>query len=152
MIKKLLQSKYSLAFLAVFIVLLYISLNKVIVPFIMKATDSSLFVEPAREDEQLGKVSNERTMAALNQCKSAMKTDGLLSEQANFADNTYEAWALGNGSYVIRSSVTLTEAGKDQVRKSFACKIQYQQGDISDINSWTIMGIDFNSEAENEGT
>lgn len=149
MIKKFLQSKYSLFFLAIFIVALYVLLNKVVVPFIISATESSLFVEQAQEEEQLGNVSNDRTTAALGHCKQTMKSDGVVSEQADFGDTTYQAWALGNGSYIVRSSVAIKEPGKDPIRKFFACKIQYNRnGDISDINNWSIMGIDFNSETE----
>ncbi|MGI9212429.1 MAG: hypothetical protein ACR2HF_08125 [Methylococcaceae bacterium] len=150
MIKKLLQSRYSLLFLIVFIVLLYVTLNKFVVPFIISATDSSLFVEQTQEEEQLGKVSNERTQAALGQCKLAMKNDGVLPEHGDFVDDGYEAWALGNGSYVIRSSVSVAEPNKGQVRKYFACKIQYRQGDPSDVKNWSIMGIDFSTDAETE--
>lgn len=148
MIKKLLQSKYSLFFLLIFIVSLYVTLNKFVVPFIINATDSSLFIEQVQEEEQLGKVSNERTQAALGQCKLAMKNDGMLPENGSFVDDGYEAWALGNGSYVVRSIVDVTEPGKGQVRKYFACKIQYRQGDISDINNWAIMGIDFSTSTD----
>ncbi len=150
MIKKLVKGKYSLFFLLIFIVVLYVTLNKFIVPFIINATDSSLFVEQVQEEEQLGKVSNDRTHAALGQCKVAMKNDGLLPEQGNFVDDGYEAWALGNGSYIIRSSVAVSAPGEGQGRKYFACKIQYKQGDISDINNWSIMGIDFSSDAEGQ--
>jgi len=150
MIQKLTQSKFSLLFLAIFIVSLYVMLNKVVVPFIINATDSSLFVEQGKEeDEQLGQVSNERTTAALAQCRTSMKTDGTLPDKASFADDHYEAWALGSGSYVIRSSVSVTDPEKGQIRKLFACKIQYKQGDISDINNWSIMGIDFNTDEYN---
>jgi hypothetical protein len=148
MIKKLLQSKYSLLFLIIFVVFLYVILNKFVVPFIISATDSSLFVEQTQEEEQLGKVNNERTHAALGQCKLAMKNDGVLPEHGNFVDDGYEAWALGNGSYVIRSSVDVTEPNKGQARKYFACKIQYRQGDPSDVKNWSIMGIDFSSDTD----
>jgi hypothetical protein len=148
MIKKLLRSKYSLFFLAIFIVLLYVILNKVVLPFIVSASDSSLFFESTQEEEQLGKVSNERTTFALMQCKNTMKEDGTLPENAQFPDDKYEAWALGNGLYIIRSSVTVADPEKGQIKKLFACKIQYKQGDISDTNSWSIIGIDFNPDAE----
>jgi hypothetical protein len=148
MLKKLLQSKYSLFFLAIFIVALYVLLNKVVVPFIISATDSTLFVEQAKEEEQLGNVSNDRTTAALGHCKQAMKTDGMVSEQSSFSTDDYQAWALGNGSYIVRSSVTVNEADKGQIQKFFACKIQYKEGDISDVNNWSIMGIDFNTDSE----
>jgi len=150
MIKKLLKSKFSLFFLLIFIVSLYVTLNKFIVPFVINATDSELFVEQVQEEEQLGKVSNDRTHAALGQCKASMKNDGILPEHGNFMDEGYEAWALGNGSYIIRSSVEVSTPGEAQGRKYFACKIQYKQGDISDVNNWAIMGIDFSSDADSQ--
>jgi hypothetical protein len=146
MIKKLVQSKYSLFFLAIFIVLLYVVLNKVVIPLVMKASDSNFFNEESQEDEQLGAITNERTTFAMIQCKTAMKEQNDLPENTQFPDDKYEAWALGNRTYLIRSSVLLTEDEKGAQKKLFACKIQYKEGDLSDFKNWSVLGIDFNGE------
>lgn len=139
--------KYSLVLLAGFIVLLYVSLNKAIVPFVMQMMDSELFLEKEDEEpEELGKISNERTGYALTHCKNAMKEDRQVPENAIFNDNEYEAWALGGKAYLIRSHVTMPAAagGEGPLDRKFACKIKLEGADAGDANSWSISGIDFN--------
>ncbi|HYE37993.1 hypothetical protein [Methylocaldum sp.] len=148
--KNLLRSKYSLLFLFLFIVLLYVFQDKAIVPFVMKVVESDLFFEKEAEEEQLGKVKNERTDFALMHCKNSMKEEGTLPENADFLDDKYDAWALGNRTYVIRSSVRVMDPEKGQAEKKFACKIRLVEGDATDFNNWSILGIDFNPEAEGE--
>jgi hypothetical protein len=145
--KNLLRSKYSLPFLVVFIILLYVSLNKLIVPWVMKALDSSVFFEEEKEEEQLGKIKNPRTDFALIRCKEGIREEGKFPDSAEFI-NTYEAWALGNRTYIIRSAVKLAEPGKAPVEQPFACQIRLVGDDETDVKNWNILGIDTNPDAQ----
>jgi len=144
--KAILQSKYSLLFLFFFIIFLYVLLDKAILPFVMDVVESNVFFETETEEEQLGNVKNERTNFALMHCKNSMKEDGVLPENADFLDDKYDAWALGNRTYIIRSSVKVIDSEKGQVDKKFACKIRLVENDPSDFKNWSILGIDFNPE------
>lgn len=138
--------KYSLVLLFGFVLLLYVSLNKVIVPFVMKVMDSELFLEKEDEEEpeELGKISNERTGYAFMHCKQAVKEEKGIPENAIFNDKDYEAWALGGKAYLIRSRVTLPAGGEGPGERKFACKIRLTGGDASDADNWSLLGIDFN--------
>jgi len=141
--------KYSVPLLILFIVLLYVSLNKVIVPFTMKMLDSELFL--AKEDEEaedLGKISNERTGYALLHCKNAMKEDKLVPDAAQFNDSDYEAWALGGKTYLIRSHVTMPAGEQGQTDRKYACKIRLKGNEMTDVGNWSILGIDFQSPSD----
>jgi hypothetical protein len=144
--KNLLRSKYSLLFLVLFIVFLYALLDKAILPFVMKVVESNAFFEEETEEEQLGSVKNERTGFALMHCKNSMKEEGVLPENAEFVDDKYDAWALGNRTYIIRSSVRMIDGGDGQVEKKFACKIRLVENDPTNFENWSILGIDFNPE------
>ncbi|MGX2041122.1 hypothetical protein ACWJKU_13455 [Methylocaldum sp. MU1018] len=144
------RSKYSLLFLFLFVILLYAFLDKAILPFVMKVVESNMFFETEAEEEQLGSVKNERTDFALMHCKNAMKEEGLLPENADFLDAKYEAWALGNRTYVIRSGVRMTDPEKGQVERKFACKMHLVENDPTDFKNWSILGIDFHPEGDEE--
>lgn len=135
--------KYSVPLLVGFIVLLYVSLNKVIVPFTMKMLDTDLFLANEDEEEELGKISNERTGYALMRCKDALKEDRQVAENALFNDADYEAWALGGKTYLIRSQVTLPTGEQGQSERKYACKIRLTGEQAAEANNWSILGIDF---------
>jgi glutamate formiminotransferase len=137
----------SVPLLIIFIIGLYWSLNRVVVPFVLKVVASDVFFETDTEQEELGKISNERTGFAFSQCKTAMKEANHVPEGSRFADADYEAWALGGKMYLIRSHVNVTsDAG--MVDKKYACKIKFAGGDLADAGNWSILGIDFNDEAK----
>ncbi|MBS1212820.1 MAG: hypothetical protein H6R26_1437 [Proteobacteria bacterium] len=145
---KTLPAKYSLPLLLVFVALLYLVTNKVIVPFVLKVVESDLFFVKDDEQEELGKISNQRTDFALAQCKRAMKEDKQVPETAQFDDSSYEAWALGGKSYVIRSHVSVPDETKGIVNRKYACKIQFEGGEEGNADNWSILGIDFNEPTE----
>lgn len=130
--------------LILFIVLLYVLLQKGITPMVMKVVESDLFFEKDVEQEELGKISNARSDQAFAQCKNAMVSEKHVPEGAKFADKDYEAWALGGRSYLIRSQVNVTTPDKGAVDRKYACKIKYNGGDLADVKSWDVMGVDFN--------
>jgi len=139
--------KYSIPLFILFIVGLYLSLNKLIVPFVLKVSGSDAFFEKEDEPEELGKISNDRTGFAFDQCKAAMKEGNHVPEGALFANGDYEAWALGGKTYLIRSRVSVTGEG-GMVDKKYACKMKFAGGDVADTANWSVLGIDFNSVAE----
>lgn len=148
-LQKFLSSKYSLIVLIVLIVLFYYSWDNFFKPFLIKASESELFVEEEiQEQEELGKIKNLRTGFALAFCKDAVKEEGELPDNAEFLDDKYEAWALGNRHYVIRSSVRFVDPEKGQIQKFFACKIRMIGEDESKAESWSVLGVDFHPEAE----
>lgn len=148
--KNLLRSKYSILFLAVFVVLLYMLQSKAIVPFVLKVVESNAFFEPEKEEEQLGKIKNERTSFGYIQCKDALKGQGTVPETAEFGNDQYEAWALGNRTYVIRSQVRFVDPEKGQVEHPFLCKLQLLDGDATQAKNWSIMGVEYNPGTEGE--
>jgi hypothetical protein len=146
MLKKFLRSKYSILGLILFVALLYMLQNKAIVPLVMKVVESDLFFEkPVEEEEQLGKIGGktQRTGFALMYCKDAVKDEGKLPDNTEFLDNKYEAWALGNRHYIIRSSIRVVDPEKGQVEKLYACKIRMIADDEADAKSWSVLGVDF---------
>lgn len=136
--------KYSLPLLILFIIGLYIVTNKIIVPWVTSVAESDAFFETTVEDEQLGSTRNERTNFALIHCKAALKDEYDLGEKADLGGDQYEAWALGNRTYLIHSAVKVPSQDQQMIEKQFACKIQFIGQDMADANGWKISGIDFN--------
>lgn len=134
----------SILLLIMFIILLYVSLQKVIMPGVMKVVESDFFFQNEEEQEELGKISNERSQQAFFQCKSVMISDRHVPENAQFAESEYEAWALGGRTYLIRSHVNVPAAENGMTDRKYACKIKYSGGEMSEAKSWDILGVDFN--------
>ncbi len=134
----------SVVLLILFIVALYVLLQKVIMPGVMTVVQSNFFFEQDEEQEELGKISNQRSDMAFAQCKDVMKADKHVPETSEFSAKDYEAWALGGRTYLIRSTVVVTSPEQSAVERKYACKIKYNGGDLGDGKSWDILGVDFN--------
>ena len=151
-ISKIVRSKYSLLYLLLFIALLYALQEKAIMPLVMKVVESELFFEkPIEENEPLGKMTGKtpRTGYALIQCQDAVKQKGDLPDNAEFLDDKFEAWALGNRQYLIRSSIRFIDPEKGQMEKPYACTVRMTGEDESNSESWTILGLDLNAVGNN---
>jgi hypothetical protein len=147
-VNKLFKSKFSVIYLVVFIAILYFLQEKAIVPLVMSVVKSDAFFEkPVEEDEPLGKIDGKtnRTSFALMHCKEAAKNQGDLPDSAQFIDERYEAWALGNRHYVIRSVVRVADPEKGQQDKPYACKVRLLGDDEADPKNWEVQGVDFNA-------
>ncbi len=134
----------SIAGLILLIILLYVSLQKGIMPLVMKVVESNFFFEEEEEKEELGKISNARGIQAFAQCKSVMVAEKHVPETAQFIDKDYEAWALGGRTYLIRSHVIIGSPEKGTEDRKYACKIKYNGGEANDAKSWETLGVDFN--------
>jgi len=133
----------SIPLLIVFGIGLYWSLNKVVVPFVLKVASSDVFFETDAEQEELGKLNNDRARFAFNHCKSAMEQGNHVPQGSQFADADYEVWALGGKMYLTRSHVKVSsETGVAD--KKYACKIQFAGGDMTDVGNWSVLAVDFN--------
>ena len=146
---KMVRSKYSILYLILFIGALYMLQEKAIMPLVMSVVKSEVFFEkPVEENEPLGKldVKTERTGYALANCREAVKKDGDLPDNTQFLDENYEAWALGNRQYLIRSTVRLMDSEKGQIDKLYACTVRMTGEDQANPESWTLLGVDFNPE------
>lgn len=132
----------SLLGLVAFLASLYLLQNKAVTPFVEMVASSDLFFEKDEEQEELGKINNERGTQAFLQCKQVMVSEGHVPENAQFVDKEFEAWALGGRTYLIRSHVNVsTEKGMED--RKYACKVKYNGGDIADSKNWENYGVDF---------
>lgn len=139
------RRKHSAILLILFIIGLYFFQNKGVIPFVTKVAESDMFFEKSlEEDEELGNIRNARTDFAFTHCKNAFKDEFELGDGADLNSSDYEAWALGNRTYLIRSSVRAPDDNQKLVEKKYACKIQYTGTEESNAASWTVGGIDFN--------
>lgn len=146
---KLVRSKFSIIYLVLTIAALYALQEKAIMPLVLKVVKSEAFFEkPVEENEPLGKLDlkTERTAYAFGTCKDAVKKSANLPDDASFEEKRYEAWALGNRQYLIRSKVKVAEKGQETVEKLFACTVKLTGDDQTKAENWTTLGVDFNAE------
>lgn len=132
--------------LILFIASLYFITQKAVIPLVMKVVASDLFFEKEEESEELGKITNDRSIHAFAQCKSIMLSEKHVPDTAEFVDKEYEAWALGGRTYLIRSQINITTPEKGVEAKKYACKIRYNGGNPVDAKSWEALGVDFNEQ------
>lgn len=138
------SQKISVLLLILFIAGLYWIQDHGIIPMVMKVVESELFFEKDEEQEEIGKINNERADFALAHCKTAVQKDKDLPETAQFDDKNFEAWALGGKLYLIRSNILVpSDDNSRKDEKKYACKIKLKGQELANYDSWSIMGLDF---------
>lgn len=139
--QKLFRNKYSLLLLVVYIVALYVILNKVVVPFALSVADSELLTGDSSQSGQPTQMHDDSTAIALLQCNRFVQDK--FDEQATLVfDNTaYQAWDIGFGRFLIKSHVDVTEPNKATVRKNYVCELKHTGGDLAEHSNWKLQGV-----------
>ena len=144
MFEKLARNKYSLVLLAVYIVALYVLLNKAIVPLVVDVLDSEIFTgDPARSGK-VTEVHDNRTAMALLQCNRFVREKFDEDVNLSFATTGYQSWDIGFGRFLVKSFVDVAEPGEPTVRKNYVCEIRHTGGDLNDQENWELKGLALN--------
>ncbi len=139
--QKLLRNKYSLLLLAVYIVALYVILNKAVVPFALSIANSELFTGDSSQSGEPTQVHDDRTAMALLQCNRFVQDK--FDEKATlvFANTAYQAWDLGFMRFLVKSQVDVTEPNEATVRKNYVCELKHTGGDLAEHSNWKLQGL-----------
>ncbi|TAN51946.1 MAG: hypothetical protein EPN21_05235 [Methylococcaceae bacterium] len=136
------NKKLKVVLFVLFVVFLYVVTMKVIMPIVFKVMDSGLYLKKT-EDDPVGELRNARTYAALLHCENQLRESGGLARttRPSAGEDEYKAWGLGDHTYVIKAMLDIPGQENKLVRTSVACKIKYDEGDESDPDNWSILGV-----------
>lgn len=139
--RKFLQNKYSLLLLAVYVVALYVILNKAVVPFVLSVANIELFTGDSSQAGQLTQVHDDRTAMALLQCNRFVQDKFDEKTTLVFANAEYQSWDLGFGRFLIKSYVEVSEPSQATVRKNYVCELKHTGGDLAEHANWKLQGL-----------
>ena len=144
MFEKLVRNQYSMLLLAIYIVALYVILNKAIVPFVFKTLEADLFTGDPSKSGQVTEVHDNRTAMALLQCNRFVRAE--FDDEANltFENKDYHSWDIGFGRFLVKSHVDVNEPGEPMVRKNYVCEIKHTGGDLANQENWKLTGLALN--------
>ncbi len=144
MFKKFVQNPYSLLLLAVYVVALYVLLNKAIVPFVLNVLNSDTFQGDASQSGRATEIHDNRTAMALLQCNRFVKDKFDEDVGLTFANTASHSWDIGFGRFIIKSYVDVAEPSEPTVRKNYVCEIIHEGGDLEDQANWDLKGLALN--------
>lgn len=141
MLQKLLRNKYSLLLWVVYVIALYVILDKAVVPFALSVANSELFTGDASQGGEPTQVHDDRTAMALLQCNRFVQDK--FDEKATlvFENKDYQAWDIGFSRFLIKSQVDVTEPNEATVRKNYVCEIKHTGGDLAEHSNWKLQGL-----------
>lgn len=131
------KTKASGLLLILFIVGLYFVQNKAVMPFVEGIVQSDAF-----EADTSALEGKDRTRIAFTQCNDFLQEDVGPDSALQFAGEDYKSWELASGRYLISSYVLQQDASGKQVRKNYACNVQFSGGDDTDHANWKLLGMD----------
>lgn len=136
----------SLGLLVVFTVTLYLFNDKAVVPFILEVANSALYLKETQDDDPLGDVRNARTAAAQLRCENHLREDRDAAAVQVAPDSGYQAWSIGDFTYVVKAGVELPGEDGAPARYRYACKIHWNAREMNDPDNWSVYGMDVNRE------
>jgi hypothetical protein len=130
-------NKFSGVLLIAFIVGLYFFQNKAVMPFVEGVVESDAFDSTTSEVTE-----KDRSALALTHCVEFVRDNLGLDHILQFGNDDSKAWEVASGRYLVSSYVLEQDEAGKQVRKNFACNVQYTGGDEMDQGNWTLQGLD----------
>jgi hypothetical protein len=132
--------KYRLLIFAAGLLLLSISQQKFIMPFVYDVIKSGLFLVDSKDNGSNYPISTPLSNIAFTHCNNHIKSTVAPDTVVTFAEHPLRAWSLGNYQFMISSEIKI-----GQENKKYVCRITYNKGDNEEdalnIKNWTIVGV-----------
>ncbi|ASF47704.1 hypothetical protein [Methylovulum psychrotolerans] len=132
--------KYPTVVLIIGLCTLFLTQQKVVMPFVYDIIKSDLFLVDSNDKASQLPISTHLTELAFNNCNTYIKSTLDPNTTITFPAKPINAWSLGNYQYVINAEVT-TASGAHK----YACRITYNNGDdqegVADIKNWSVDGL-----------
>jgi len=138
--------KYRILLLLVGLLLLSLSQQGFIMPFVYDVIKSDLFLVKTEDKGSDLAISTALSDIAFKHCNAHIKSKVASDDVTiSFPEKPLKAWDIGNYQYLISAEVTTTSNGSGSVTKKYACRITYNKGDSEEdamnIDNWTIVGM-----------
>ncbi|MEN8260089.1 MAG: hypothetical protein ABFS02_05790 [Pseudomonadota bacterium] len=133
--------KLSIPLFILFIIALYVSLNKVVIPFVIDIASSDLFLEESDDLGDMLPISNDKTKMAFLHCNNEIRKEFDDSVTLQFADNPENVWNTGNATFLVNAYVGIINPKEGTSRKKYVCSIRYEGGDDTDFENWSLYGL-----------
>lgn len=135
------NSKLRFLGLCAFLVVLYVILVKVIVPFTLKIAKSDLYLDGSDDNGSLLPVNNDLSSLAYQHCNTYITQELHEDLTATFAPKPVNTWDIGSYTFVVNGEIDIQNQEGVSTPKKYVCRIKYDEGDQNDINNWSIYGI-----------
>lgn len=129
--------KFSGILLIAFIAFLYFFQNKVVLPFVESFAKSDFFSSGAVEPP-----TEMRTKMAFIQCNDYIREGIKSTHLVEFSSDDFKAWQTGKNSFLVKSYIYDQDEAGFQVRKNYACTVEYTGGDDTDKRNWSLEGLE----------
>ncbi len=143
------RSRYSFLYLALYIVALYVILNKVIFPFAVAVLSTEPFLGKPEESGSPEMVHNERTELAFLQCKRFVSEELDKEPRALTFPEKYKSWDIGFGRFLISGEVTVAEEGGKTY--AYVCRVKFEGEDMTNPDEWELQGLAINEKGTPPG-
>lgn len=125
--------------------ILILTQQKIIMPLVYEVIKSDLFLVESKDTASPLPISTPLTALAFMHCNNHIKSLLGPDTSITFPDKPLNAWSLGNYQYVINAEIGITSNTSKTVKKKYACRINYKNGDdqngVDDVNNWSIVGL-----------
>lgn len=136
--------KHRIIILIAGLLILSISQQKFIMPFIYDVIKSDLFLVDSKDKGSDLPISTPLSNIAFLHCNNYIKSKAAADTSVSFAEKPLKAWDIGNYQYVINAEINMTSNSVTTTKK-YTCRITYNNGDNEEnalnIENWSIIGV-----------
>ena len=139
------MKKYSFLLLALGLVALVVTQQKLIMPLVMDVVKSDTFLVQSNDNASQFSISSSLTDIAFKHCNEYIQTELGTDTAIQFPKKPINTWSLGNYQYVVNAEININGDKTDKVTKKYACRITYKNGDdqagVNEVSNWAVDGL-----------
>jgi hypothetical protein len=134
-------NKFKSIALLLFLIGLYVMLNKLIIPLTFEAAKSDLFLDGSDDNGSRYAVSTPLSEIAFKHCNTYIGKE--LDEDITpiFQPKPINSWDIGSYTFLVNGEIELRNKEGASSLKKYVCRIKYEEGDQNDINNWSVYGV-----------
>ena len=133
--------KLKLLGLLLFLIGLYVVLNKVIIPFTFDVAKSDLYLDGSNDNPDLYPVNSPMSEMAYKHCNTYITQDLADDLTPIFPPQPIKAWDIGSYTFLVNGEVELQNQEGVSTFKKYLCRIKFDEGDQNAYENWSVYGI-----------
>lgn len=135
------KKNFKLLGVILFLIGLYVVLNKVIIPFTFDVAKSDLYLDGSDDSGSQFATSSEMTEMAFKHCNTYIEKD--LGEDITplFASQPINVWDIGSYTYLVNGDIEIQDKDGVLTSKKYVCRIKFDEGDKSAYDNWSVYGV-----------
>ncbi len=139
------MKKFSILFLLIFLVALFLFQSKVVIPLVSDIASSALFLKHTETQADSQSENTPMSNYAFMHCNNYIKDELGSDITVTIPPEPINAWDIGGYQYIINAEVEISSDTTPPSFQKYVCRIEYDNGSdqegVIDSENWSVYGL-----------